>query len=271
MSEKLNWLIQHTTPGSLVLQSWLSQHEVSPQLAHKYVKGGWLHKLRSGVYVRPGKIPQWHQAVDSLVQQAALPAYLAGLTSLTYQGKAHYLQLREQRVWLALPPNMVMPKWFKAFPEDVAAYAQQLNQPVPQLPQWVVLSSKKLKQPLASDLTEVEVYQTPLMASRAELAAFELLSAVPEKISFEHAAEVFQGLNQLNPKRVQSLLNRSSSIKTNRLYLFLAHYYNHPWVSRLNQHQISLGSGKRQVTSGGCLDHRFQITVPERYSVNEQH
>jgi hypothetical protein len=46
---------------------------------------------------------------------------------------------------------------------------------------------------------------------------------------------------------VQSILNRSKAIKTNRLFLFLANYYEHPWISRIDETQIKLGAGKRQV------------------------
>ena len=111
---------------------------------------------------------------------------------------------------------------------------------------------------------------TQLKASSPELAAFELLNAVPTTISFEHAAEVFQGLSNLSPRKVQSLLNRSKTIKTNRLFLFLANYYKHPWASRIDESQINLGSGKRQVVTGGMLDRSYQITVPELFLAKDK-
>jgi Transcriptional regulator, AbiEi antitoxin, Type IV TA system/Transcriptional regulator, AbiEi antitoxin N-terminal domain len=275
MLSKLNWLVQNTSPGSLVLQAWLTKHGVSPQLAQKYVKSGWLQKIRFGVYARPGKPPQWHNAVGCLIEQLELPAHVAGLTSLTYQGKSHYLQLQEKVIWLEIPPKTTLPKWFKAFPE----YCAQLSltqscddEPSKnslatqsECPYWLFVTSNKLLEDDPSDLIKIEVNNTQLKASRPELAAFELLNAVPTKISFEHAAEVFQGLTNLTPRKVQSLLNRSNTVKTNRLFLFLANYYKHPWASRIDESQINLGSGKRQVVTGGMLDHDYQITVPELF------
>jgi hypothetical protein len=279
MSSKLNWLIQNTSSGSLVLQSWLSKHGVSPQLAQKYVKSGWLQKLRSGVYFRPSKKPQWHNAVECLAKQLEFPVHLAGLTSLTYQGKSHYLQLHEKNVWLEIPPKAILPQWFKAFPK----YSAELYLAQPsdnehlknalatqsENPHWLFVTSNKLLEDDPSDLIEIEVNNTQLKASRPELAAFELLNAVPTKISFEHAAEVFQGLTNLSPRKVQSLLNRSKTIKTNRLFLFFSNYYKHPWASRIDESQVNLGSGKRQVVTGGMLDHNYQITVPELFLAND--
>ena len=280
MSSKLNWLIQNTSPGSLVIQAWLTTHGVSPQLAQKYVKNGWLKKLRSGVYARPGKKTQWHNAVGCLVDQLEFPVHLAGLTSLTYQGKSHYLQLQEKHIWLEVPPKTALPLWFKAFPK----YCDELSLVQPgddeyskntlatqsENPDWLFVTSNKLLEEALSDLIEIEVNNTQLKASSPELAAFELLNAVPATISFEHAAEVFQGLTNLSPRKVQSLLNRSKTIKTNRLFLFLANYYKHPWASRVDESQVNLGSGKRQVVTGGMFDHSYQITVPELFLAKDK-
>lgn len=44
MATKLNWLLQNSAPGDVILQSWLSQHAISPSLAFKYAQSGWLKK-----------------------------------------------------------------------------------------------------------------------------------------------------------------------------------------------------------------------------------
>ncbi len=268
MSSKLNWLIQHTAPGNVIVQSWLTKHEVSPQLAQKYVKNGWLTKVCSGVYVRPGKPLSWHNALDCLEKQLNVPVHIAGLTSLTYQGKSHYLQLHEKNIWLEAPPKTTLPRWFKTFPENSFHKSIESQESTPN---WLFVTSNKLLQDDPSDLIDIEINDTQLKASRAELAAFELLNSVPLKISFEHAAEVFQGLTSLSPRKVQSILNRSKAIKTNRLFLFLANYYEHPWISRIDETQIKLGAGKRQVVAGGTFDHRYQITVPDSFLTKLKH
>lgn len=249
MSSKLNWLLQNTAPGSLVLQSWLTKHGISSSLANKYMHSHWLQRLRAGVYVRAGRDPEWVDALQCLQNQFSAPVHLAGLTSLAYQGRSHYLPLKQQRIWLCVEDKAALPKWFKAFP-----YAD-----------WFLLSTQKLSQLDDKYLTDVEIKGKQLAASTAELAIYEILDAVPISLSFEHAAELFQGLVNLSPRKVELLLHSSRAIQTNRLYLFLADYYEHEWVKRIDKTKIDLGSGKRQVVPGGKLDKQYQIIIPEKF------
>ena len=54
-----------------------------------------------------------------------------------------------------------------------------------------------------------------------------------------------------------------------RLFLFLAHYYQHPWLKRLDEGKVELGSGNRQITKGGYVDKQYQITVPPKFKHTE--
>lgn len=253
MSKKLNWLINNTSAGTIVVQPWLTKHGISPNLAQKYTRSNWLTKLRSGVYIRPGKEANWQSAVYCLTNQLNVPVHLAGLTSLTYQGKSHYLQLKEENIWLNIQNKSSIPKWFKAFPELKNNGFH-----------WNFLANKKLTA-IDSDFQTLDINGISLTTSSPELAALETLETIPKLISFEHAAELFQGLTNLSPRKVESLLKRNSSVRNNRLYLFFGHYYKHPWASRLDESAINLGSGKRQIVQGGKLDPRYQITVPEKF------
>lgn len=244
-----------------MLQTWLTSQGISRQLAHKYVQSGWLHRVSSGVYARPGKLASWTDAVAALSQQTDTFVRLAGLTSLTYQGRAHYLNLNEEQVWLSTESKTKLPLWLKRFNE---LESEDLNpkRPVINFQQHTALDSVS-----EDDFIEVEANGVSLPASRPELAAFELLELVPDQVSFEHAAQLFEGLVNLSPRKVQSILARSHSIKVNRLYLFLAHYCEHGWVDRLDKTQIKLGSGKRQIVKGGKLDQTYQITIPSNFGL----
>jgi hypothetical protein len=260
MPSKLNWLLNNTSSGSIILQSWLTRKGIQPSLAQKYTQSNWLIKLRSGVYVRPGREPEWQDAVFCLMNQLNASTHIAGLTSLQYQGKSHYLQVHKEVIWLCVQNKASIPKWFKAFPEKNNDEHQ-----------WKFITNNKLKTIQDSDIITLDVKGVPIKASTPELAAYEVLEAIPRLISFEHAAELFQGLVNLSPRKVESILKRSNSVRSNRLYLFFAHYYNHPWAKRLDESAINLGSGKRQIVQGGKLDNRYQITVPEHFiSTTEQ-
>ena len=65
------------SPGDVILQSWLSQHAISPSLAFKYAQSGWLKKRGNGVYARAGREPEWNDALACLQNQLAAPVYVA--------------------------------------------------------------------------------------------------------------------------------------------------------------------------------------------------
>lgn len=255
MTSKLNWLVNQALPGSLVLQPWLTQHQIGYSLSQRYVASGWLKKICSGVYYRPSSnkkdVFDWKKVLSALTHQLNLPIHIAGLTSLTHQGLSHYLQLDEQRVWLGIKNKQRLPKWFYNFSEL----------------KWKFSPNHKLEL-LEKDLTEIQIEGTIFKISRPELAAYEVVDAIGKFISFEHAAELFQGLTNLSPRRVQGLLERSSSVQTNRVFLFLSHYHAHQWVDRLDEANIYLGKGKRQVVPDGHYDHQYKITVPKSF-INE--
>ena len=251
MSYKLNWLLTHTSPGMLVLQQWLIENEVSYSLAQKYAKSGWLNKLCSGVYYRPAANdevePSWIDAIEAMDMQLHMPIHLAGLSSLTHQGLSHYLQFNKEQVWIYVKNKQASPKWFREFASQ----------------NWFYCGNHKLEIVPEMDLKTLTIKGKEIKASIPELATYEVVDAIGKHISFEHAAELFQGLVNLSPRKVQSILERSKSIQANRIFLFLSHYHGHQWVKRLDETKIELGSGKRQVVEKGRFDERYQITVPE--------
>ena len=259
MVSKLNWLTTQIAPGSLVLQQWLLANSISYSLAHKYLHSGWLKKFSTGVYYRPDALseqkPGWSHAIAALHQQAGITLRLAGLSSLTEQGLAHYVSMDANATWLGVESQQALPKWFRDFPDH----------------KWLYCYTAKLELMVDKDLSRVSVNNLSLPASSPELAAYEVVDAIGKKISFEHAAELFQGLVNLSPRKVQDLLRRSRAVKTNRLFLFLSHYYGHAWVKHLDESKITLGAGKRQVIANGHYDSRYQITVPNQFSDGSNH
>lgn len=254
MVSKINWLTTQVAPGSLVLQQWLLANGISYSLAHKYLHSGWLKKFSTGVYYRPDTLseqkPSWAHAVDALHRQAGVALRLAGLSSLAEQGLAHYVSMDTSTSWLGVESQKALPKWFRGFPDH----------------NWVYCHTGKLNLVADKDLSYVNVNNLSLPASSPELAAYEVVDAIGKKISFEHAAELFQGLVNLSPRKVQDLLSRSRAVRTNRLFLFLSHYSSHAWANHLDESQIAFGAGKRQVIANGHYDSRYQITVPKQFA-----
>lgn len=256
MSSKLNWLVSHTYPGGLVAQKWLSANGISYSLTQKYTESGWLNKVNTGLYCRPdpsaGHIPDWLDVFIVLSKQLHLPVHLACLSSLNQQGLGHYLEMTQERIWIGIKEKQTLPAWFNTFKNY----------------DWTYSTSSKLTELNDSDFTAVSVRGFELKASSPELAMYEVVDAVGRYISFQHVAELFQGMVNLSPRKVQSILNRSDAVQTNRIFLFLARYYKHAWYKKIDESLVNLGAGKRQVIKGGKLDDHYQITVPEAFVTN---
>lgn len=257
MSSKLNWLVNEYPPGAVVLQHWLGQHGISHSLTQKYVQNGWLKRFASGVFYRPQNDvkapPSWSALLSALISQTDLNVHLAGLSSLQHQGMSHYLALSptnatNERVWVGTNSKQKLPKWFKELSKVDWVYCRD-----------------KVSDPSSQTQIAITIKGSKLIASSQELAAFEVVTAIGKDISFEHVAELFQGLVSLSPKKVQSILANSKSVQTNRVFLFLSHYYDHQWLKRLDESAIKLGAGKRQVVADGHFDKQFQITVPSAF------
>lgn len=261
MSSKLNWLVNEYAPGSIVLQQWLGLHGVSHSLTQKYIQSGWLKRLANGVFYRPQKdaqaLPTWTALLNALTFQTDINVHLAGLSSLQQQGLSHYLALNttnqlQSKVWIGTAGKQTLPKWFREF--------SQVD--------WVYCKNK-VDSKIHQVIVPISIDGDAVLASSAELAAFEVVSAIGKDISFEHVAELFQGLVNLSPRKVQTLLESSKAIQSNRVFLFLSHYYGHQWVKRLNESTINLGAGKRQVVANGYYDRQYKITVPSTFKFKE--
>lgn len=268
MSSKLNWLIKEFPAGSVVTQSWLSENGISHSLTQKYLQSGWLKRLANGIFYRPLKnndaLPHWSGALEALTTQTDLNLHLAGLSSLQYKGLSQYLSLADdqlqdsnQRVWVAVQHKSKLPKWFKSYPGVEWIYCKQIS-----------LKNESIRR--TNFVQPQEVNRLDIDASSPELASYELVSEIGKNISFEHAAEIFQGLVNLSPRKVQTVLSASHSVQTNRVFLFLCVYYNHQWMKRLDISAIFVGTGKRQVVENGAFDPRFNITVPKAFMQPQQ-
>ena len=254
-NDKLNRLQELLPEGAVVPSHWLQGQGYSRQLIYKYVKNAWLMKCGSGAYCRKGSEVSWQGVVASWQQVTVSDWHVGGETALNLQGYAHYLPLGGE------------------------AYAHLYGRGT--VPGWVsgVLLDTKLvfhARRMFTDEAMSKGFKTwpgpikkwPLTLSDPERAMLEILPEVHDAFSFTHAAELMQGLTTLRPGRVTELLGGCTHIKAKRLFLFLADYYQHPWLGKMDVEQFDLGSGKRSIVQGGKLDKKYLITVPEAFHAN---
>nr|WP_230460545.1 type IV toxin-antitoxin system AbiEi family antitoxin [Sansalvadorimonas verongulae] len=226
---------------------------VSRGLAKKYVEGGWITSIGYGAYARKGDNPLWPGALSALQQQGKV-IWVGGVYALSLHSLIHYLPLGRETITLFGPSGTQLPKWV----QDYNWSAKLLWQTTPLWPVHRGMTDN-------SGLAEKHVQGFTVWVSSPERAALEMLQGVPKKWSFDFAAEVMQGATHLSPRKLQGLLETCSSIQAKRLFLFLAEYYQHKWLERLDLTRINLGRGKRQIVTGGTFNSKWNITVPTKF------
>lgn len=244
---KLSKLLSIWPRGAVVVQSWLSRHGISRQLAEVYCRSKWVKRIGPGAYVRPGEAVEWSGAVHALQFQLKLPFHIGGRTALDLQRYSHFIPLgKVYPVHLFTQTRKKLPSWFMR--NDWKIRLRQTKTTL--LP-----GDPKL------GLFEMTQEGNQIMLSSPERAILEVLDGVPYKQSFEEAKLLMENLNMLRSELVQTLLEKCRSVKVKRLFLFLAEACQHNWVNRLDVSKINLGSGKRVISKGGDFNSKYQITV----------
>ena len=235
-------------------RAWLEAQGFARHSLDNFLKSGQIVSLTAGVYARPELPVTWQGLVASLPRLEAQPILVGGLTALQLQGFAQYLNLGASEQ-VVLTSKGSCPVWLE---RSFAAISRRLV--------WV--GGKRLwnqgwpAKPAVRQLPW-QARGMMLAVSAPEQAFLELLSSAPDHVSLEHAEELLQGLTQLSPTRLVSLLGECRSIKVKRLFFWLADRQNHAWRKRLDPKSFDLGSGNRVLVKGGRLDPVYHITVPQ--------
>ncbi|MDF1670204.1 MAG: type IV toxin-antitoxin system AbiEi family antitoxin domain-containing protein [Roseovarius sp.] len=277
--QKLNSL-QHLLPeGMVVTAAWLKEKGYSSALCSKYVSNGWLIQPARGLYKRPGAETKWQHLVISMQSLMRQPVAVGGLSALELQRFGHYVHLgSEQRIFLYTETRLA--KWVHAFNPLIQFEQRNANRlfkepfvkrAVGNLPELTApVSDAGGPTHIAGGLTRYRWgdREWPMLISSPERAILEFLDEIPGRQTFQHAADIFTGLANLRPRRLQGLLEQCDSVKVKRLFLWFADQHQHAWLKHLDVSAIDLGSGKRVIATSGRLDPRYQITVPEAMDAN---
>jgi hypothetical protein len=273
--DKLNWLQRSLPEGLVVDAAWLERHGYSRSLRNKYVARGWLDQVARGVYRRPTPKLQgetrheslrWEHLVISLQTLLGCPYTVGGRTALELQGFAHYLSGRHREIHLYGTGKL--PGWVTnlklenrlVFHNADRLFMRQASRPHlgkgGSSTGTDLLQSSYIRRPWGQ-------WEWPLTISSPERAILELLDEVPRRETFHQADVLMEGLRNLSPRRLHTLLVACRSVKVKRLFLWFAERHEHAWLKKLDRKKIDLGHGKRMLVRGGKLDPTFNITVPE--------
>lgn len=263
--------VMHDLPEHYVVDAaWLSSLGLGASSIRDYVARGWLERVGSRLYRRPERsgtgAVRWEIATLSLQNLLKAPVHIGGMSALELAGYWQYAPLGRRRIWL--------------YSDAPAArsFLRRLD-----LEADFDIRSRKLfgdSDPnLGLETRAIDLVNTTLgpadrsgdmqlrhpqylRVSGMERAILETLEEIPRTVSFQHGAELFEGLTTLRPKLTEALLTACRSVKAKRLFLYFAGQHRHAWTRRIHAADIDIGSGKRQIVPDGELDPQFQITVP---------
>jgi hypothetical protein len=251
IGSKINQLLSSQPPGVVLLSSWMVENGYSHDLQQRYKKSNWLKPVGSGAFIRTNDKVGYEGAIYALQRQSGLTIHPGGRTALSLLGKSHYLELSANRVVLFGGSGEKLPTWFKKN-------------------NWGVKVDYYQTSLLPSDLgmTEFEQSNFSIKISGAGRAMMECLHLAPKKQEIMECFELMEGLNNLIPQQVQTLLENCQSVKVKRLFLFLAEKADHGWVKHLDLKNVDLGRGKRSIVKNGVLVEKYGITVPKELDQN---
>lgn len=262
---KLNQLERLLPQGLLTDAAWMERNGYSRALRHQYVSAGWLEQPARSVYRRPWGEMTWEQVVISLQTLMAHPVTIGGRTALELQGYAHYLPQSQNDIHLY--SDKPLPGWLHKLdlPQTFIVHNRSRFLPLPKENGAGLPLSSKGETFSIDDSLKVTLWgqwNWPLIVSAPERAILEVMDELPKNETFHMADMLMEGLVNLRPRRLQTLLEQTSSVKVKRLFLFFAERHGHAWFSQLDSQKIDLGSGKRVLVQNGKLNKKYKITLP---------
>lgn len=243
--EKLKYLLQNWPKGTVAVDSWLKTIGVYKELKRTYKKNQWVKTIGRGAIAKTEDQVEWPGGLYAIQEQLKYNIHVGGKTALEMQGYAHYVRMKETKIFLYSSTKSRLPIWFSKYGWGVEICFCNTKF----LPPEIGISTKNFE-------------NFSLKISSPERAILELLHYVPSQQSVEEAHLIMQGLIGLRPFLMQELLERSTSIKVNRLALFFGDFLNHPWFKKIDPSKIRLGSGVRQITKAGHYNAKYQIYIP---------
>ena len=250
---KLNLLLSSYPVGVVLQTSWLEKEGYSYALQQSYRKNGWLKLLGRGAMIRPSdKVVSYTGGIYALQVQSGLMIHPGAKTALNLLGKAHYLEMSVRRVSLFGGEKERLPTWLRNYDwgQKIAYYPTSFL-------------------PADLGLVQIDLGNFSIQISSGARAILECLYLAPGKMELQECYELIEGLNDLNPCKVQQLLEVCTSIKVKRLFLYLSERTGHAWFKNLDLEKIDLGKGKRSIVKNGAYIEKYQITVPRALAQNE--
>lgn len=228
MSSSLIKTLQVTLPrGAPFDSARLGELGISPALAHRYAKSGWLKRLGRGVFMFAGDSLSRDSTLRFL--ETRIPGlHVAARTALAWHGFRHNIAHEEPLV-LWGDRSGGPPEWFQErFPGRYSA---------PRLFDDALPSAYGIS-PLPGSPDGPHV-------AEPERALLEMLSEVGVHQEVDEARGIMEGVRQLRSRHLKRLLAACRMVKTVRLCVLWSEELGLPWASQAREAATGrMGAGR---------------------------
>ena len=232
--------------NTLLFSSWLSAQGISVHEQHSYVHSGWLEKVVYGVFKVAGANISLFSAISAYNVQLDKQCLIGAETALELRGYMHYVPMGKPLSLLYTDKSQKLPDWFLHYDWDRSIRYQTTSF-------------------LGADGIGVEslvVDGHKLLVSSPERAILECLNKPNAADSLMDIYYLMELLTTLRPKLLQQLLERCTSLKVKRLFLFMAEKTGYPWFRALDISRIDIGKGRRMIVPVGKYVRKYDMTIP---------
>jgi hypothetical protein len=224
----------------------LKKMGISPFLARKYKKSGWIASIGFGVYKLPNSNLSIEGLLHCLQDDLSLNLHAGAKTALEMGGVRHFYR-EEEKVYLFIDGKSNVPLWVRNFYKKAKIIRSS---------RW---NQKKF-------LYNPGTKEFDFFISRKELAIWEQIELINRGETFEETAQLFELLTSLDPKLINELI-KDASLKAKRIFSFLADQYNHPWVKGLDKSLLDSGQSEITVEKGGKYLKEYHLIIPRSFNV----
>lgn len=234
-----NLFINENIEHSPLFSEYLRKKCISRQLLYKYVKNEWLDKVSHGVYKKKNTFLEPYKIIESLQKQLNLKLHIGAHSALKLHGVNFNARTTNNYI-VYIPENFQPSKWLKSINQILMIYNNFLK-------------------------TEIGISKiNKIKTSSPERAILETISLIPKYMDFEECFHLMELLPTLRSQLLQNLLEQCTSIKTKRLFLYMAEEISHTWFKTIKTNKIDQGSGDRQIVKNGTYNKKYKIIIPKR-------
>ncbi len=246
MATKIKQITEQTGLDGLLFGSWMNQQGIDSKSQLEYVQSGWLERIARGVYKFAGSHPTLYSAISCYNTQLNKQCIVGARSAIEQRGYSHYVPMGKPVAFLFTDNTHKLPEWLL-------------------LGQWDMTVRYQTTSFLGEDLLGVEtqmVDSRPLLVSSPERAMLEWLNMPSINSSLLDVYYVMEMLATLRSDLVQQLLERCTSVKAKRLFMYMAEKTGFTWVDDIDKTKIDFGSGRRMIVPKGKYIKQYDMTIP---------